>query len=184
MIFIKTKNVWYWPHPIYLYPLALSWEDWDLFRAKIKKKYPAQYFFRETLPINLARFKYKIKYYFERVKHRARHPRKEMRDQVFVPCWQDLDIMFESFACEMVKEFVEKEDAFNNLSGCESKFKKELNKYYKYVKYERQKLIEEMRGLDEKEIETISLGNFKTKLIKKDDALLLWLVKNRKYFWT
>jgi len=180
MFEIKTKNVWYWLNPVYISPYALSMENWDLFHSVVKKKYPIQYFFRETMILRFSQLKQRFSFFCTKINYFFRHPRTEMRAAVFPARWEDLDTMLENFSREMVKEFVEREAALIHIMD-KDPFKKQLKKHYDYITEGRPKLIAEIGvAADSNFSKYIKLRH---KLINADENLLLWTVKNRGRFW-
>ncbi len=104
-----------------------------------------------------------------------------MRAAVFPARWEDLDSVLENFSREMIKEFVEREEAMLHL-GRNDSFKKQLNKYYNYVVDGRPKFIAQMGVVSRSKTKKyISMAR---KLDKMDEELLYWVVKNRGRFWT
>ena len=178
---IETKRVWFWPARVYITPYALSWEYWDVFEKEIKEKYPVQHFFRKRLLNKFYLMQGKISFFFWKFKYFFRNPRKEMRAAVFPARWEDLDSVLENFSREMIKEFVEREEAMLHLERNDS-FKKQLNKYYNYVVDGRLKFIAQM-GVASRS-KTKKYISMARKLDKMDEELLCWVVKNRGRFWT
>lgn len=197
--------VWYWPCPLYIKPLALTAGDdligeWTKFDAYIKKEYPVQYFFRETI----AGFFWDIQHYSRRIKWKVRpyikYPRKEMRDKVFTREYNDLDSITVKFCLQCIIEYVDREKCFENIvydSTEELKtFSAQLKECHAYATKGRQEILNEI----EKAWEAVPLvvndiaqnkmekyakvTDLETKLDEADTQVCEWVVKNRKQLWT
>ena len=191
--------VWYWPFPLYIKPYALrAGEDligeWTKFYAYIKKEYPVQYFFRETVND----FFNNILFYFKRIKSKMRryikHPRKEMRDKVFTRTSGDLDSIIVEFCLQCVIEYVDREKCFDNIvfdSSNELKtFAAQLKECHAYATKGRQEILEETdRAWDSIPDNSNSnkynkITELEAKLEEADTQVCEWVVKNRRQLWT
>ena len=204
---VKSRElvVWYWPCPLYIKPYALTAGDdligeWTKFDAYIKKEYPVQYFFRETV----AGFFWDIQHYSKRIKWKImpylKHPRKEMRDKVFTREYNDLDSITVKFCLQCIIEYVDREKCFENIvydSTEELKtFAAQLKECHTYATKGRQEILNEI----EKAWEAVPLvvndiaqnkmekyakvTDLETKLDEADTQVCEWVVKNRRQLWT
>ena len=196
--------VWYWPFPLYIKPLALTAGDdligeWTKFDAYIKKEYPVQYLFREMV----AGFFWDIKMSCKRIKWKImpylKHPRKEMRDEVFTREYNDLDSITVKFCLQCIIEYVDREKCFDNIvydSTEELKtFAAQLKECHSYATKGRQEILNEI----EKAWEAVPLvvndiaqnkmekynkvTELENKLDEADTQVCEWVVKNRKQLW-
>lgn len=173
------KFKWYLPFLIYREPYAMEWDEWKKFHAYIKREYPVQFFFRYTLNIFLHKIEYRLGTFWWNVRGRLSNPRKEMRNAVFPPNYQDLPITIMNLHFEVIVEFVEREGFLKGEAAkLNKKFSKELNKYYNYVKTERAVLLEKASA--GKSVNYIKNIN---KIAQKDEELAFWVIKNRELFW-
>lgn len=197
--------VWYWPSPLYIKPYALSAGDdlvseWTKFDEYVKKEYPVQYFFRETvvgffwdIETSCRRIKWKITPYIQR-------ERKKMRDKVFTRQYRDLDSIIVEFCMQCVIEYVDREKCFENIrydSTEERKtFAAQLKECHVYATKGRQEILKEiekawedvplmMSDIAQNKMEKYNkVTELETKLEEADTQVCEWVVKNRRHLWT
>jgi succinate dehydrogenase flavin-adding protein (antitoxin of CptAB toxin-antitoxin module) len=197
--------VWYWPCPLYIKPYALRatgdnpLHEWDKFDAYIKKEYPVQYFFRETVSDffdNIRRRWAIIKYDTKRY---IKIPRKEMRDKVFNREYRSLDTVIVEFCLECVIEYVDREKCFEEIvfdSNDELKtFAAQLKECHEYAVKGRLEIKEEIEkawhnvlqcrenGESNSHSQYEKITEFENKLEQADTQVIEWVIKNRKLFW-
>jgi hypothetical protein len=202
----REQVVWYWPCPLYIKPYALrAGQDeligeWTKFDEYVKKKYPAQYFFRDTVD----GFFWDIRHYFKRIKSKVRpyikYPRKEMRDKVFTRKYFDLDSIIVKFCLQCVIEYVDRERCFDHIlfdsSEDDKTFAAQLKECHTYAMKGRQEILTEI----EKAWEAVPLVmndivqnkmdkynkvvELEAKLVEADTQVCEWVVKNRRRLWT
>lgn len=195
--------VWYWPSPLYIKPYALSAGDdlvreWTKFDEYVKKEYPVQYFFRDTI----VGFFWDVKHYFLTIKWEIIpyiwRERKEMRDKVFARKYRDLDSIIVEFCLQCVIEYVDREKCFENIAYDSTEelktFAAQLKECHAYGTKGRQEILNEI----EKAWEAVVVGevvqnkmekyakvtDLETKLDEADTQVCEWVVKNRKQLWT
>jgi len=196
--------VWYWPSPLYIKPYALTAGndfigEWTKFDAYIKKEYPVQYFFRETvvgffqdIETSCRRIKWKIYPYIK-------IPRKEMRDKVFTRECRDLDSIIVEFCLQCVIEYVDREKCFEDIvydSTEELKtFAAQLKECHAYATKGRKEILNEiekawdavplvMNDISQNKMEKYAkVTELETKLEEADTQVLEWVIKNRTQFW-
>jgi tRNA nucleotidyltransferase/poly(A) polymerase len=196
--------VWYWPCPLYIKPYAFragdnTMHEWDKFDAYIKKEYPVQYFFRETVSDffdNIRRRWATIKY---DTKCYIKIPRKEMRDKVFNREYRSLDTVIVEFCLECVIEYVDREKCFEEIvfdSTDELKtFAAQLKECHEYAVKGRLEIKEEIEkawhnilmcrenGESNSHSQYEKITELENKLEQADTQVLEWVIKNRKQFW-
>lgn len=197
--------VWYWPSPFYIKPYALSAGDdlvgeWTKFDEYVKKEYPVQYFFRETvagffwdIETSCRRIKWKIKPYIQR-------ERKEMRDKVFTRQYRDLDSIIVEFCMQCVIEYVDREKCFDKIVFNHSEkvktFAAQLKQCHDYATEGRREILKEiekawedvplmMSDIAQNKMEKYNkVTELETKLEEADTQVCEWVVKNRRHLWT
>jgi len=197
--------VWYWPSPLYIKPYALSAGtdligEWTKFDEYIKKEYPVQYFFRDTvigffqdIEMSFRRIKWKIKPYIQR-------ERKEMRDKVFTRQYRDLDSIIVEFCMQCVIEYVDREKCFAEIAFDYSEkvktFAAQLKECHAYATKGRQEILNEiekawedvplmMSDLAQNKMDKYNkVTELETKLEEADTQVCEWVVKNRRQLWT
>jgi hypothetical protein len=197
--------VWYWPSPLYIKPYALSAGtdligEWTKFDEYIKKEYPVQYFFRDTvigffqdIEMSFRRIKWKIKPYIQR-------ERKEMRDKVFTRQYRDLDSIIVEFCMQCVIEYVDREKCFAEIAFDYSEkvktFAAQLKECHAYATKGRQEILNEiekawedvplmMSDLAQNKMDKYNkVTELETKLEEADTQVCEWVVKNRRLLWT
>ena len=197
--------VWYWPSPLYIKPYALSAGtdligEWTKFDEYIKKEYPVQYFFRDTvigffqdIEMSFRRIKWKIKPYIQR-------ERKEMRDKVFTRQYRDLDSIIVEFCMQCVIEYVDREKCFAEIEFDYSEkvktFAAQLKECHAYATKGRQEILNEiekawedvplmMSDLAQNKMDKYNkVTELETKLEEADTQVCEWVVKNRRQLWT
>jgi len=206
---LKSRElvVWYWPSPLYIKPYALRAGDgndfigeWTKFDEYVKKEYPVQYFFRDTvvgffqdIETSCRRIKWKIKPYFK-------PSRKEMRDKVFIRQYRDLDSIIVQFCMQCVIEYVDREKCFDKItfdySDTVKTFAAQLKECHVYATKGRQEILDEiekawedvplmMNDIAQNKMEKYNkVTELETKLEEADTQVCEWVVKNRRQLWT
>ena len=197
--------VWYWPCPLYIKPYALSAGDdlvgeWTKFDEYVKKEYPVQYFFRNTV----AGFFWDIETSYRRIKSKVRpyikYPRKEMRDKVFTRNSGDLDSIIVEFCLQCVIEYVDREKCFDHIlfdySDEVKTFAAQLKECHVYATKGRQEILKEiekawedvplmMADFAQNKMEKYNkVTELENKLKEADTQVCEWVVKNRRLLWT
>ena len=197
--------VWYWPFPLYIKPYALTAGDdligeWTKFDEYVKKEYPVQYFFRDTV----AGFFWDIQHYFKKIKWKVKpyikRSRKEMRDKVFTREYRDLDSIIVEFCLQCVIEYVDREKCFENIVFSSSKeletFAAQLKECHDYATKGRKEILDEMeRAWDAVPLvmndiaqnnmnKYAKITELEAKLEEADTQVCEWVVKNRRQLWT
>jgi hypothetical protein len=204
---LKSRElvVWYWPYPLYIKPYALRAGndfigEWTKFDEYVKKEYPVQYFFRDTV----VGFFQDIQHYFKRIKWKVKPylklHRKEMRDKVFTREYRDLDSIIVEFCLQCVIEYVDREKCFDKIVYSSSKeletFAAQLKECHAYATKGRKEILDEM----EKAWDAVPLvmgdiaqnnmnkyakiTELEAKLEEADTQVCEWVVKNRRQLWT
>ena len=197
--------VWYWPFPLYIKPYALSAGkdlvgEWEKFDAYVKKEYPVQYFFRDTV----AGFFWNIETSCKRIKRKIKpyihHPRAEMRDKVFTREYNDLDSIIVEFCLQCVIEYVDREKCFDqtlfDYSEKVKTFAAQLKECHAYATKGRQEILTEiqkawedvplmMSDLAQNKMDRYNkVTELEEKLVEADTQVCEWVVKNRRLLWT
>jgi hypothetical protein len=103
----------------------------------------------------------------------------------------DIDFVLEAVILESIVQLVEKQDYFNVVESNDD-FGRQLKKYYNDVKivlpnlekelevaWERSDNINDVYDIKYKEVNKLEL-----KIEKLKEEIMIWVVKNRRYFWT
>jgi len=203
----RERKVWYWPTKWYIEPYALEMNEWDKFHAYIQKVYPVQSFIRNDLDIHFMRLKRKLRELKSWIKYRVNHPRKEIIKNVFIPEYQDLDLIIVKFCLACIVEYVEKEKCFEHIvwdndvnratdanrdlmmdRAIDAHMIKEI---YTYAKCTRPLLLQEIQMLwenlpdkvsDMKQYDPINLKEQEVKDL--DTKWCTWVVTHRDRLWT
>lgn len=192
----RDRTVWgiFYMHPHISSAKSLfgNKKDRDALDAFIKKKFPIQYWLRETC----FDLKIKLKVRYDKIRYFL-NPRQKWLVKQIPKDWSDKThlIPFVNFA--MVVHFVETEDAagftdWENSGDGVSKFCTELKDCYDYIKNRRPQLEKELDASypDEDtrtgnyEVDYAETNRLELLINKEDTKYLVWIVTNRDYFWT
>jgi len=197
---------WLW-HKKYLMPYALKMNDgeltndlpmfseWRKFKSIIKKKYPIQSFFRETVYDFLHFEWYKIRERYWSVK-RYIFPRHRWLTKQIPTDWQDKRTLIVDILYMMVVHYIEGEKALENVALDDTeehiKFQQGLIDCYKWIKSGRN----ELQIRIDNELTTASnskirdyherYGKFdalETQMTETDTEFCNWIVNNREFLW-
>lgn len=164
-----------------------------LIDAYKKKRWPVQFFIRETLRFRLFKFS---DFWYHQVSSRIR-PRQKWLTKIIPRTWADKTWLIPEINYAMVVNFIEEEKCFANTdydgsSEGHGKFANELRECYNYIKVERPALLELIQG-SYPDADTMT-GDYYTdyaennrlekQLVDSDTKYLTWIVVNREYFWT
>lgn len=197
----KSEREYYlsfWPTPWYKTPYAMlfssqcltdpkAWRsEWDKTHEFLKRNYPIQYRFRDTLE-NIEHW---YRYDFRRGIMRFWHnwivgQRVEMRKAVFKREYQDLDTIIVNFHMQALIEYVERENPFKyfdfSTGDSDRTFRKELLENYDYASRWRPKYLEDLANASVSSEEYIAL---ELKVDEEDTKVCKWVIDNRQKLWT
>lgn len=192
---LREHRVWYWPTKWYIEPYALEMSEWNKFRGYTQKEYPVQSFIRNDVDIYFMRLKHKLRELKSCIKYRINHPRKEIIKNVFIPEYQDLDLIIVKFCLACIVEYVEKEKCFEHIVWDSDEDRAiaahMIKEIYTYAKCTRPLLLQEIQMLwknlpdkvsDMKEYDPINLKEQEVKDL--DTKWCTWVVTHRDRLWT
>lgn len=174
----------------YLKPFSLPWEfcanypeekGWDFFYREIKKKYPIQYFFRESIPDQwrlLIGYRLKdVKYWFHNL---IQNPNKRLRAELPRCKWVDRTWLIEALNLAIIKDFANEIRINTHIDWDSNETHQEVRDWV----FETEKFVDNLPSLREKVYESSNIHEASENLDKKIEETLIQLIKYRAYFWT